>query len=218
MNKILVLLRDKHEVIYKVFLFIITIVAIVYFFPKEGKFKYDFVKGKPWLHKELIAPFDFAILKSNEELLNEEKEIKTATLPYFKVDTAALPERIDYFSKEFAVTWNKKYEDSLIANEVKERLEVKQNTYKAGIEILQSVYKKGIIQLSDILETKTADDLINVITNNVSEEKQLKEFFTLQSAYNFIETEVSKYNSIDDDFLISLLSNAISHNIVFDCF
>ena len=218
MKKIVIFLRDKHEVIYKIFLFIITIAAIVYLFPKEGKFKYDFVKGKPWLHKELIAPFDFAILKSSAELLQEETDIKATSLPYFKVDTNALAGRTDYFSKEFAITWNKKYEDSLISSEVKQRqkLEIKQNTYKAGIEILQGVYKKGIIQLSDVLENKTPDDFINVITDNVAEERQIKEFFTLQSAYNFLETEVSKYNIIDEDFLISLLSNAISHNIVFD--
>ena len=219
MNRILALLRDKHEEIYKVFLFIATIAAIVYLFPKEGKFKYEFVKGKPWLHKELIAPFDFAIQKSPEELLQEEKEIRANTLPYFKVDTSALLSQIDYFSKEFAITWNKKYEDPLNKNGLKNKqalIEIKQNTYKTGIDILRNVYKKGIIQISDVIEGKSPDDLIMVINNNVAEEKPLKDFFTLQSAYNFIQSEITKYKFIDKELLAPLLSNSISHNITYD--
>ena len=30
---------------------------IVSFFPREKKFKYEFQKGKPWMHEDLIAPF-----------------------------------------------------------------------------------------------------------------------------------------------------------------
>ncbi len=50
---------------YKIFLFIITAVLIVYLLPKGGKFKYEITKGKPWQYENLYAPFDFAILKSD---------------------------------------------------------------------------------------------------------------------------------------------------------
>ena len=44
-----------------------AIVLIVFFFPKGGKFKYDFQKGKPWQYENLYAPFDFSIKKTDEE-------------------------------------------------------------------------------------------------------------------------------------------------------
>ena len=43
-------------------LFFISTIIVLILYPKEGKFKYEFHKGKPWLHENLISPFDFAIL------------------------------------------------------------------------------------------------------------------------------------------------------------
>ena len=61
-------LYKNHSFIYKGLLFICTTVLIVYLFPKSGKFKYNFEKGKPWQSENLYAPFDFAIKKSDEEI------------------------------------------------------------------------------------------------------------------------------------------------------
>ena len=58
----------NHALVYKVLLFLSTTFLIVYLFPKSGKFRYDFDKGKPWQSESLLAPFDFAIKKSSEEL------------------------------------------------------------------------------------------------------------------------------------------------------
>ena len=57
------ILYQNHALIYKIFLFILTVIAIVYLFPKGGHFKYEFQKGKPWQYDNLYAPFDFAIQK-----------------------------------------------------------------------------------------------------------------------------------------------------------
>ena len=61
-------LYKNHSLIYKVLLFVSTTFLIVYLFPKSGKFKYGFEKGKPWQSENLYAPFDFAIKKTNEEI------------------------------------------------------------------------------------------------------------------------------------------------------
>ncbi len=62
MKKFFSFVRNNYQHIYKVFLFLVGIVLLVLIFPKEGKFKYEFSRGKPWMHAELFAPFDFAIL------------------------------------------------------------------------------------------------------------------------------------------------------------
>ena len=67
-------------------LFILTTFLIVYFFPKSGKFKYSFEKGKPWQSENLYAPFDFAIKKTDEEFDLEKQNVIKNALPYFNVD------------------------------------------------------------------------------------------------------------------------------------
>jgi len=73
----------NQAVIYKVFLYLLTTAIIVYLFPKGSKFKYEYSKGQPWQYENLYAPFDFAILKSDEEIAEEKEEIRNNHTPYF---------------------------------------------------------------------------------------------------------------------------------------
>ena len=90
MNQFLNKFYRNHSVIYKIFLFVITTILIVYLFPKSGTFRYSFEKGKPWQSENLYAPFDFAIKKSNEEIENEKILITKEASVFFEIDTALL--------------------------------------------------------------------------------------------------------------------------------
>ena len=59
--------------LFRISLFLISALLIIYFFPKSGKFKYSFENGRPWQSENLYAPFDFAIKKSDSEINKEVK-------------------------------------------------------------------------------------------------------------------------------------------------
>jgi len=63
--------------------FILAIVIVLWVSPKESIFKYEFQIGKPWSHSDLIAPFDFAILKTTEQIEEEKNQIISDFIPYF---------------------------------------------------------------------------------------------------------------------------------------
>ena len=46
--------------------FVVAALLIAYFFPREGKFRYQFYEGKPWRYGLLTAPSDFPIYKTDE--------------------------------------------------------------------------------------------------------------------------------------------------------
>ena len=84
--------------IYKALIFISALVLIVYFFPKEGRFKYDFEKNKPWQYENLYAPFDFAIKKTKDEIQQEKDSIKRQIPLYLKqnkIDIKELEQKIN---------------------------------------------------------------------------------------------------------------------------
>jgi cyclic-di-AMP phosphodiesterase PgpH len=83
MNDFINKLYKNQAFFYKVFLFILTSVLIVYLMPKGGKFKYEITKGKPWQYENLYAPFDFAILKTDDEIVKEKDQIIDNHIPYF---------------------------------------------------------------------------------------------------------------------------------------
>ena len=75
--------------IYKVILFLITVFCLVYLFPRSGGFKYNYQTGKPWPYETLLAPFDFPIAKSEEELNAERQAVAQESPLIFTRDTLA---------------------------------------------------------------------------------------------------------------------------------
>ena len=206
MKKIFSFIRHSHPEIYKGILLFIGITAIVYIYPKQGKFKYEFnnLKGKPWHYDDLIAPFDFAIKKTVEELTNEKAEITKNSKPYFKINNAIVTEKKKNFTTEFNNNWQKNNSQ-------------KNKTFALGKTILDSIYSKGIIQSNDIIENKADDYSLFTINNNIASEHDLNDFYSIQSAYDYIQQELKKdEKAADGAFLLPLLENSIAHNVIYD--
>jgi len=81
----------KHLPLFIYWSVLIAVSATLLFFvlPGEPKFKYEYRKGFPWQHENLVAPFDFAILKSEADIINEKAEQQQKVIPYFTFDTIA---------------------------------------------------------------------------------------------------------------------------------
>ena len=136
MSKTVNKLYKHNTTIYKVILFLITTVAIVYLFPKGGQFKYEFTKGKPWQYDNLYAPFDFAINKSEEEITEEIKTIEVAAKLYFQ------------FNKETVSEVKKAYQLRTSLYNVSDSLSKIdiESMVLTGNTIIDNVYNNGFIE------------------------------------------------------------------------
>lgn len=133
----------NHALVYKVLLFIVTTFLIVYLFPKSGKFKYDFEKGKPWQSETLYAPFDFAIQKTSEELAIEKEEIEKTATKYFSIDTSVKSNVLKAYNENF----NNSFPDSIYTS--------KDEIKKFGLTLLQKLYEYGITNEDELNENKS---------------------------------------------------------------
>ena len=86
-NKLKHLIKDGFSKIFRVLLLLISSFLIIYFFPKSGKFKYNFENGRPWQTENFYSPFDFDVLKTEEEINLEKKENTLNTFIYFEIDS-----------------------------------------------------------------------------------------------------------------------------------
>lgn len=123
----------NHALIYKILLFLSTTFLIVYLFPKSGKFKYSFDKGKPWQSENLYAPFDFAIQKSADEIAQEKDAITKNSTVYFELDKSIKPLVFEAYDTKF----NSIFVDSLTKN--------KTQLYDIGKTILNRIYTYGVL-------------------------------------------------------------------------
>ena len=210
MSKFLSYLRNHNSEISKVFLFLISIVVLVILFPKEGKFKYEYAKGKPWLHSDLIAPFDFAIQKSKTEIQNEEKEALKQLSPYFNRDDEMLLSKKKSLINEFNTKWDLKY------GKKKRKDKKREKSLEVCESIFDSIAQKGIIELIPELDNKPPDFKIMIIKNNVVSEVALKDMFTIHTADKYIQKKLADIDNIDREHVLSSLENILVRNITFD--
>ncbi|MGB3608697.1 HD family phosphohydrolase [Psychroserpens sp.] len=133
MNDLIDKWYKNHALLYKVILFFSTTFLIVYLFPKSGKFKYDFDKGKPWQSELLLAPFDFAIKKSSDEIELERIEASENSPLYFDIDVTIKSLVAENFAENFEMA----FADSIIKEHPK--------LFKIGKGALEQIYEYGVL-------------------------------------------------------------------------
>ena len=106
MNDLLNKWYKNHALAYKIILFVFTTSLIVYVFPKSGKFKYDFNNGKPWQTENLYAPFDFAVIKSEKEILDDKNEIINSSKLFFNRSPGIKEDVLDKYNELFYERFN----------------------------------------------------------------------------------------------------------------
>lgn len=198
--KLLNKIRDQHEFIFKLLIFFCTIVLVVFLFPREAKFKYEFQKNSAWAHQDLNAPFDFAILKSPQEIEQEKQQLQQSHLLYFIRNTDAEKTAI-----------------SLFIDKLTSRKPTNVEAYKnIGIKLLNQVYNIGVYQPSTKLKDINSNHPVLLLNEkNIGEELELSDLLSTIAAKDFIKNELTALN-FNDTLLSSVLLDAVSENLTFD--
>ncbi len=164
-------LYKNQDLFYKVFLFLLTTVIIVYMFPKGGKFKYEIPRGKPWQYENLYAPFDFAILKTPEELSAEKEEINKSHVPYYDYKAEAVEEVEAALEGQFV----RIFPDTLTRRENMRLKEFIQNTFE---EIYDAGVLQEIVPLSpdQLVYLREGNEVTEVTYKSILKQSQLRDF------------------------------------------
>ncbi len=194
----------------KVTLFLFSVVILMLIFPKEGRFKYEFTKGKPWMHEDLIAPFDFAILKSEEELEVERAEVIEGLRPYFRIDDSITNAQRAKLAQDFDEKWDQKYRQ---ADRLEER---KQDNRSFCLMVFDSIMQSGVIEPHHEAGELSVEDEIYVIRQHQLLDRKAGDLLSLQDADLLIRRMVKGRENLDENLVVASLENALIPNVVFD--
>lgn len=206
MNEFLNKLRDSQDLFFKGFVILFALGIIVFLMPKEGKFKYEFQKGKPWLHENLYAPYDFAIIKSDAELIKEEQAIRNNSSLYFVLDKTVEEKALYNLNTSLLAQL-----DTLKVREHKKYIEI----VSLATKLLNNVYSQGIIQPIENRELKN-DDLITLISVNETIEGEKGSFMTVKLASEYLRNESQKLKQGSRGILQNLILDNLHHNVLYD--
>ncbi len=203
-------LQRHFSIIYKVILVLVTIFLLVQLFPRQPGFDYEYQQARPWMYEDLIAPFSFAILKSDQELEEERQAVREEFKPIFSRRAMVKVSMLHAFERDFENAWNEKYPDA-------ENGGLKEQHKAVATDILSELYDAGIILLNEPFSDQPDDFEIRVLDDNVARSKTLDELFDIQEAYMYAITALDDLeDSVDVVLLQPLIENALSHNVFYD--
>ncbi|WP_299664542.1 HDIG domain-containing metalloprotein [uncultured Polaribacter sp.] len=207
MSKLVNKLYQNNTIIFKVILFIITTVAIVYLFPKGGQFKYDFDNGQLWKYDNLYAPFDFAIQKSEEEITAEKKQIEANSKLYFTYNSSVVHQVKNNFERRVN---SLPVSDSLTARQ-------KSNFIRKGLNIIDKVYKVGFLEVVSQDKVVNKDEFVSIRVDNEVKDIPFKNLFNSNDVLKIIT------QNLDENFevygtkqIFTILTEVIKPNTRYD--
>lgn len=197
-------LYKKQSLIYKYFLYFVSIGFIVFFFPKGGKFKYEFQKGKPWQFETLYAPFDFSIKKSDSEIAQEKQQIEETSGQYFRYDH----QRVSRVYERYDNSFQSIFGNSAYTNAQKDFLK------KIGETLLDSIYQNGVLDSS---AKQIRGGSVFLVKNNAAAKKQFSSFYRLSDVGNLIQNKLKEENipHLNQEFQ-DLFFELIEPNVSYD--
>lgn len=185
MKRLLDFVKNYFSSILTALYFLAAIAITVLVLPREGKFRYEFQKGKPWMHDDLVAPFDFSIYKTDAELIRERNEILNNFKPVFHYDNTTVEHVLAEFHADFNTDWSL---SPSVTNQPNERLinEV-ENT-------IRLIHRKGIIQPDDTPEIRhRLFSGISLLEGNHITEMPFEELFTVNKAQAELKEKINGF-------------------------
>lgn len=205
MNSFLENLYKKQSIIYKYIIYLVSIILIVFFFPKGGKFKYEFQKDKPWQYENFYAPFDFSIKKTKQEIDEEKQLIKDNQKLYFNYDNTIVKQVYDAYNQEINIL----FEGDKSINDTRKKFLI-----SVGLQILEELYTNGIIE--DLSEITSATS-INLVQNNEARKLNSDNLLSQKDIPRITKQLLDKNNLLVlSDQYEQLFFNVVKQNVFFD--
>ncbi|WP_051293364.1 HD family phosphohydrolase [Olivibacter sitiensis] len=184
-----------------------SIVLICIFLPRQARFQYEYEKGKVWMHEDLIAPYDFAILKTQAELDADKEQILGSVYPIYDNNERMLADQTDRLMAELDNKWN----SSGLPDAEMSRYSL------LATKILSHVYNRGIIALTSKFLQGGENYTFTLLTNNVAAQKNTADVYTRESAMGYVNSLIDGEKDLEaKDWLKGLVDNYIQPNYIYN--
>lgn len=192
-----------HYPAFKVLSFLIAVVLVMIFIPRVGKFRYEYHQGKAWQHPTLYAPFDFTILKTEQQLRQERARVTAQIYPYFLFDFEETARGRELLEK-------------LIAEKLGSSNSQRSATAKLAFMLYDRVQSRGIIQYNKVLDNLSPSQSINIVRDRVASVFPLGDIFTVTSAYEYCRKVADTSRFVDRSLIMLLLGESFVQNLIYD--
>jgi putative nucleotidyltransferase with HDIG domain len=190
----------------KFLMMLVSICVIVFTLPKQAKFSYDIEKGRIWNQKELISPYSFAILKTDQEIENDKKAALASVTPIYQFDDDVAQHELDGFKGDLEIKWHDAGKND----------RQKAKYVATGYDLLKEIYSRGVIKLNPKYQQNAENYPITILNKNIATDKNTADLYTKEKALAYCNQALSDRKDLDKDFLIGLINDRIQPNLNYD--
>lgn len=195
-------LVHSYQTVSGLLVLLCVMAVIIWQIPRTVKFKYEYQKMRPWQYESLYAPFNFPIYKTAEQLRIEEESSLKDTYPIFTYDNITTKQNRENMLDEFEAKWSGSIQDKLANKLVLE-------------ELYDTIENQGVVANISSLENLKPESMIDVIRDRVVKTRQVRDFYTMKTASDFISSYLQDADDNIDKTLINQLLLAHLHQNVF---
>lgn len=183
----------------------VAIIAI--FLPKHPRFRFEFEKGKVWLNEDLVSPYNFAILKTPEELTKDREDILQSINPIYDLRSKVGPDQISRMQTDLQVKWGSTTFDP----------DEEQRYLDLATDILTKIYADGVMSLSKKFQIDDDHYNFSLLNDNISTAKNTVDVFTQETALIYADETIQKNDRIEHkEWLKRIVADHIQNNYVYN--
>jgi len=195
-------LMRKFAINIKFLMMFTAVIVIIFTLPKQAKFRYEYGKGRIWNQKDLVSPYNFAILKTNAELDADKDAALRSISPIYEYGPQVEKQELENFKiKWHNASLNEKQKEAYL---------------KCGTDLLSAIYQKGLLELNKRFQRAAENYEVTILQNKIAQTKNTAALFTRERALSYCDQVLTKRSNIDKPFLIGLLQDHIQYNLVYD--
>ena len=180
---------------------VVTTVAItVWAMPHDSSSIYHIEQGRPWKYGELTAPFDFAVMKSDEVIKHERDSALKHYEPYYRYQEDTERKMVKKFTADYADGITGVPDDyiSIISNR------------------LHSLYQQGIMESKEYEELRAdTTTMISIVSKKQASSVSILEVYSAKKAYEQLFMD-EKIAAMRNQLQKCNLNDYIVPNLVYD--
>ena len=188
----------------------IFLVSLLY--PSSVKFKYEFKKGQEWRYENLYAPFDFPILKTEEEIAKGKTELENSITPFYKINKQLKTAKLQ--DCEAAI---KQWESGQL--QAGDSINAENNAEKYLYffsRLISSLMEQGVIELDGSHKEASGNFVLNIMDANTRFKRTLASYITIENARQIVQDSLNNTSLQIPPNLQQVLLNSITANIIYE--
>lgn len=201
--------QNRKHVAFKYGMILCSILIITIFLPKQPRFRYEYERGKVWMHENLISPYNFAILKTPAELERDRENILATIQPIYGYAPQIAEQNIARFENEFPDKWRAGGMDTIAENSAP--------YLSAGKEILETIYNRGVMSLNNKFQREQIDYNFTLLEGNESRQLNTVNALTIDKAWELADDLLLRWRTVTEkEWLSNTLKDYIQLNYIYN--